>query len=200
MKFEVGDKVKIKGNRTMLPSGTIGAISSINYDICELELAVPFLDKYFWFVNESNLELLKKYNNNNIPSNKFFFKGDKTIYYDKDGERYCVKCCEDDKYDKTLGMLYVLAKAQKIDLREIDELIEEPKKEQKKDKKTKWKIGDMFIVIDNKHFDKSIRNGEKGIIIDILDNTTLGNKVFWLNIGGYTQLIGDDIDDCLRRI
>lgn len=62
------------------------------------------------------------------PLNKFFFKKDKTIYYDKDGKRYVVKCCEDDIYDKKVGMLYVLAKAQGIDLREIDKLIEEQKK------------------------------------------------------------------------
>ena len=221
MEYKVGDKVKVRTWEDMKKEFGLDCFYNIKCRCTFLEDMKEYCgkivtikssrnsadDKYriygikedggWWSWSNDMFEDISK---TNKPTNKFFFKKDKTIYYDKDGKRYVVKCCEDDVYDKKVGMLYVLAKAQGIDLREIDELIEEPKKEQKKDKKTKWKVGDKFVIIDNKHFEKSIKNGERGIIVDIFNTTMLGNKGFSLNINGHEQFIGNDIDDCLEKI
>lgn len=127
----------------------------------------------------------------NKPINEFFFKGNKTIYYDANGKRTVVKCCKDDTYDKKMGVLYAIAKANGYTWKDIEKICEEPKQ----NKEIDWKVGNKFVVVNNKHFDKSIENGQTGTITNILLK-----KIYWLNIDGRTQVIGDDINDCLRRI
>lgn len=215
MKYKVGDKVKVRKWEDMKKEFTLDSDGDIKLGCyiyfvksmkkyCGKSVTIKETsidDKYEIYKIEEDAhwnwsdDMFEDICDSKKPTNKFFFKGDKTIYYDKDGKRYVVKCCEDDVYDKKVGMLYVLAKAQGIDLREIDKLIEEPKKEQKKDRKTKWKVGDKFVIIDDWVFASGIHKGDKGKIIE--DE----GSYFLLNIKNFEQLVRkEEINKYLRRI
>ena len=102
------------------------------------------------------------------PENKFYFKKNKTIYYNKNGKRFEVVCNPKDTYDKKLGMLYVLAKANGIDWKEIDLYLEE-------NKKPKFKIGDRVVLVNKcNYIYDGIKVGTYGYIADIT------NAYYWV--------------------